>query len=236
MISTSQTAILNHFDTLTAKGLKIIPVRENSKVPMCKGWSSEWDRERSRRKLEIFPDCNIGLLLGNVVDVEGDTEDANRTILRLIGEYPHPCYRSTKSIHHLFQSPDPKLRIFRIGKIEFRGHGHQSILPPSSHQGITYQWISQIGDIPPMPESLRKFYTDHRDKIHKSKPDHLRARCDVCGKSELIHQKRLQLELAAFGNLGLKWQCHGCRKVDLRRACRLIRNIRRNKGRINRLK
>jgi hypothetical protein len=101
--------ILAHFDALTKRGLKIIPLRENSKVPLCKAWNSDWDREVVRDKICQFPDANLGILLGDVVDVEGDSEDANRTILDLIGDYPHPCYFSTKSIHHLFLNPDPNL-------------------------------------------------------------------------------------------------------------------------------
>jgi hypothetical protein len=123
--------ILAHFDALTKRGLKIIPLRENSKVPLCKAWNSDWDREVVRDKICQFPDANLGILLGDVVDVEGDSEDANRTILDLIGDYPHPCYFSTKSIHHLFLNPDPNLAHFRFKEIEFRGHGHQSVIPPS---------------------------------------------------------------------------------------------------------
>jgi hypothetical protein len=218
---------IDHFDALTSRGLKIIPLWENSKIPLNKGWSQNWDRLDSRNALVRFPEANIGLLLGNIVDVEGDSEEANKTIIDLIGDYPHPCYHSTKSIHHLFQSPDPNLRHFRCGKIEFRGHGHQSVLPPSQHAGIKYCWLKSFKfPIPEMPESLVKFYEERKEhiKLNDTKPGHIRVWCSKCDSKVFLNEKRFKLELQAFKLLEAKWQCQSCRTVDLRHACRLIRS------------
>lgn len=213
--------ILDHFDALTARGLKIIPLRENSKIPVCKGWSSYWDRVAARDRLLAFPDANLGLLLGEVVDVEGDSDDANRQILDLIGDYPHPSYTSTKSIHHLFLSPDPALRHFRHGDIEFRGHGHQSVVPPSHHQGVVYRWLRPYHfPVPPMPDRLKRFYFNRQKATAPSRRHHVHAACARCGKKWFVHRKRFGLELDAFQSLGERWQCHGCRRVDLRPVCR----------------
>jgi hypothetical protein len=220
------TQALAHFDALTRKGLKIIPLRENSKVPLCKGWSQEWDWHKNREKLRQFPEANLGVLLGDIVDVEGDSEEANRTIGELIGDYPHPCYFSTKSVHHLFATPDRHLSHFRYGEIEFRGHGHQSVIPPSQHQGIFYRWLSAFRfPIPSMPERLLAFYQSKRNKKKAFlKPDHVRIWCERCKKECFLHRKRLDLELEAFRLLCSGWNCHKCRSVDLRPACRLIRS------------
>ena len=221
-------SILDHFDALTERGLKLIPLRENSKSPLCRGWTdfSGWDKDRVREKLLQFPDANLGLLLGEVIDVEGDSEEANRTILDLIGDYPHPCYFSTKSIHHLFISPDSALRHFRYGDIEFRGYGHQSVIPPSQHQGITYKWLKTFRfPVPPMPDRLREFYHSKTVKEKATlKPGHMRLWCGDCGKECFLHTKRFELEIQVFRLLGSKWTCNRCRSVDLRPACRMIRS------------
>lgn len=215
--------VLDYFDALTAKGLKIIPLKENSKAPLCKGWVSNWDREASREKLRIFPNCNIGLLLGEIIDVEGDDEQANRLIDDLVGDYPHPVYSSTKSKHHLFLSPDQNLRIFKVGQIEFRGHGHQSVLPPSNHQGVVYKWLQKFQfPVPDMPESLTNFYCKHRFG-ERVKPGHIRVWCGECQEKRFLHRKRFNLELQVFRALDSKWLCHNCRPLDIRRACRLVR-------------
>lgn len=220
--------ILNHFDALTSHGLKVIPLRENSKVPLCKGWTDNWDLEFARMKLQQYPESNIGILLGDIVDVEGDSEEANRIVLDLIGDYPHPTYRSTKSIHHLFMTPDSELRHFRWQQIEFRGHGHQSVLPPSHTGGIVYKWLAKFKfPVPPMPQELVEFLENKKrqeDGKSRLKPGHIRTLCACCQKPVLMHKKRHSLELQAFKLLGQKWECHDCRTIDMRPACRLIRS------------
>jgi len=215
---------IDHFDKLTNLGLKIIPLRENSKVPMYKGWNTHWDKGRARERLEQFPDANIGLLLGDVIDVEGDSEFANDTILRLIGDYPHPSYRSVRSTHHLFVTPDPKLSILKIGDIEFRGHGHQSVLPPSSHYGFEYQWFRNFKfPVPQMPEPLLSFFRRHMYGQPERKPGHIRVWCAKCGRKRWIHQKRHELETEAFRIFEERWTCHKCRTLDIRPVCRMIK-------------
>jgi hypothetical protein len=216
---------IDHFDALTSAGMKIIPLRQNSKIPMCKGWTQNWDRKEAREKLEVYPDSNIGILLGDVIDVEGDSEHANHLLADLIGSYPHPQYRSVRSVHHLFKTPDQSLRHFQVGDIEFRGHGHQSVMPPSSTYGFQYYWLPNYEfPIPPMPERLYIFYLKHKKGVERLlKPGHLRAWCARCGKECFLHKKRFTLEVEAFRLLGSKWECQSCRVVDLRTACRLIR-------------
>jgi hypothetical protein len=218
---------LDHFDALTTRGLKIIPLWENSKAPMCRGWTGEWSWAAAREKLAMFPAANLGLLLGDIVDVEGDSAEANRAILDLIGDYPHPSYVSTKSIHHLFVSPDPALRHFRVGEIEFRGHGHQSVIPPSQHQGTVYKWLRAFRfPVPEMPPALQDFYRAQRAAPLRNplKPGHVRVWCADCRGECRLHRKRFDLEVEAFRLLGSRWECQKCRSLDLRPACRLIRS------------
>lgn len=219
------SVILDHFDALTDRGLKVIPLRTNSKAPMYREWQKDWSRDFARAKLQEFPDANLGLILGEVIDVEGDSDRANRLLLNLISDYPHPCYQSTKSIHHLFLNPVADLRHFRWEEIEFRGHGHQSVIPPSQHQGIKYRWLESFRfPVPPMPAKLLSFY-EAKIATPRKDPRFATIWCVTCRKKFQPHRNRLTLEEQAFQALGQKWQCHDCRTIDLRDACRLLRKL-----------
>lgn len=215
------TPILRQFDELVGRGIQVIPLRFNSKVPMCKGWTT-WDRQNARETLQRFPEANIGILLGNIIDVEGDSREANDRILNLIGDYPHPSYCSTKSIHHLFLNPDPTLKILKYRDMEFRGFKHQSVLPPSRHEGIHYQWTDSCEfPVPEMPKELLQFYRNlKKGKQRIVKPGHVMVRCAKCGKKNFLHKKRFGLELTIFKRLAKKWECKQCRELDLRPFCR----------------
>lgn len=226
MFQVQKMNILNNFDELVSIGLKIIPLRENTKIPICKKWNQKWNKNINRKILKKFPNCNLGLLLGEIIDVEGDSEEANNTLLRIIGEYPHPTYISSKSIHHLFLTPDNSLRHFRWKEIEFRGWGHQSVLPPSNIKDISYRWLSNSKfPIPKMPNELFSFLKDkiNKKKKNKCKNNHLSPRCIKCKKNIFIHEKRFKLELGVFKMLNQRWQCNQCREVDIRQACRWLR-------------
>ena len=219
--------LIEYFDLYTQAGLRVIPLFPNSKVPMWDGWNSTWDVGRCRETCLRYPFANLGLLLGQIVDVEGDSDEANDTITRMIGDYPHPMYRSSKSVHHLFINPDPSLTARRFNNIEFRGHKHQSAIPPSRHEdGRSYYWLAKTKfPIPPMPDSLLDYYHRHNLVLHRPrlKPGHVRPWCGVCGLRKYIHGKRYRLETEVFKELGLTWQCRECRQVDLREPCRKLR-------------
>lgn len=229
-------AALAHFDKLTCQGLKVIPLRAGTKVPMAKRWTEVWDRNAARERLRLVPDANIGLLLDDVVDVEGDDEEANREINDLVGDYRHPCYTSNRSFHHLFLSPDRSLRHSQVGGIEFRGHGHQSVLPPSTCQGVDYRWVSEIVcPIPPMPPGLVRLYETAgrvaRKPSRPAKPKSVtEVVCPFCRKRRLMHKKRLSLEIEAFESLGVHWSCNKCRGVNVRPVVRRIKAIGRVSG------
>ena len=215
--------MIEHFDCLTEQGLKVIPLRQNSKVPIGKCWQKDWDLNKNRKRLQIFPDANIGLVLGEVIDVEGDSEHANDLLSNLIGDYPHPSYRSTRSVHHLFRTPDPDLRLVKHDQIEFRGHGHQSVLPPSQHFGVEYRWVTELFPVPEMPSKLLKFYEHLIGKRTKIKSEGIKVWCSVCRNECYLHQKRFQLELDAFKLFGSQWECQKCRSLDMRPIVRAMK-------------
>lgn len=215
------------FDKLVSEGLQPIALYPGSKTPMAKGWNSNWKEAEERERIRK-PLVNIGILLGNIVDVEGDSPGANAKINRIIGDYPHPVYKSFKSYHHLFLTPDPKLTILKSDDIEFRGHNHQSVIPPSIVNQIHYEWINVVFPIPKMNPPLLEFYQEFKKRITKkkqTKPGHIQPYCSQCQKREYIHKDRHRLELMAFKELNLNWTCHKCRDIDLRPRIKEIRKI-----------
>ena len=204
------SSILEAFDLLSQNNLKVIVIRQNSKQPLCKGWNSNWNYKEVRTKLQQFPDSNLGLLLGEVIDVEGDSKEANEIINRCVSGYAHPIYQSIKSTHHLFANPD-KIRHYRWKDIEFRGYGHQSLLPPSQHQEIMYQWIDDNNFIiPSMPPRLLEFYKQKRWGERQNK-DFRKVWCNKCKLQFSLNKNRFNKELIQFKKDNKYWRCRTCR-------------------------
>jgi len=220
--------VLEWFEQLTAFGLKIIPLHKNSKTPLCKNWNTKWNKKSIIQKIQRFPESNLGLLLGEIVDVEGDSEEANDLINDLIGNCRHPVYSSKKSTHHLFLTPSRNLRRLQINQIEFRGYGHQSVLPPSKIDDVEYMWRADFFlPVPPMPKNLLDFFNCNFKKSKNKfliKPGHIKTKCFLCQKNNFLDKKRHNLELQVFKILGQRWQCIKCRKIKTQAACRLIRS------------
>jgi hypothetical protein len=226
---------LEYFDLYTSIGLQVIPLYPNTKIPVGKNWNENWDKDWSRDQIERRH-ANMGLLLGEIVDVEGDTPAANEFLELLIGDIPHPVYRSKKSFHHLFHTPDPNLTGAKFEGIEFRGHRHQSVLPPSiGPDGTKYKWLRKATwPAPEMPPDLQDLYFKYRPqgappikgKFNKKrgvKKGHTKTQCCVCKKWIYIHKKRLVLEVRAFREYGTNWHCQDCRELELRADVRRIR-------------
>lgn len=164
-------------------GLFPIPCYHASKRPMNVGWNDGWSVENCLAAFRQFPGANVGILLGDIVDVEGDTPEANMFLNDLLKDHPHPQWTSAKSVHHLFLNPDPTLtrRVFQ--DVEFRGHRHQSIVPPSLHDsGIRYQWCEVTEfPVPPMPSSLLEFFESIPKKFRNTqgkKPEEVVFSCN----------------------------------------------------------
>lgn len=158
------TALLETFKIYTQKyKWMIIPLEPNSKRPIFPEWNKQYNIESAKSYFEEHPDCNMGLILGEVIDVEADSVSGNNFLNNIIKDYPHPKWKSNKSIHHLFLNPEKYTRKLTRKtfqqQIEFRGFNHQSVLPPSMVGDIRYDWLpDSVSHIPIMPKSLFKFY------------------------------------------------------------------------------
>lgn len=216
--------ILAWYDNYVGQGIQPIPLYPQSKAPFMKKWNIFWDEEYVRSILAKKRNSNIGIKLGSIMDVEGDTPSANRRLLRITKNCPHPMYSSSKSIHHLFLNPNPSAGILKFEGIEFRGKNCQSVLPPSHHSnGEKYIWLPQSRfPIPKMPKSVLELFK-LAQRASDKKPGSKEINCHNCNYDFSLHYKRLRLEVKAFRILKQKWQCHKCRTVDIRPLCRVIR-------------
>lgn len=232
-----QQELLLFFDNYLKIGLNPILLQHGTKKPILKNWNKSYYPQMWRNILETssYQNFNLAILLGKIVDVEGDTPEANELLCSLIGDYPHPCFRSYRSTHHLFLNPDPTLSVDRFYDIEFRANKVCSVMPPSIHEsGFKYKFLKESQfPIPPMPFELRNFYLTNRKQnekiklknvnVPRIKKYHTKTLCKNCGKHQFIHKKRLKLEVAAFISNGLLWMCRNCRTIDIRNICRIIR-------------
>lgn len=214
--------VLESFEIYTREfGWKVIPVYGGTKVPVGECWNWFYDRPSARKYLGEHPDASLGLLLGKIIDVEADSQHANELLSNLVAGHSHPMYKSARSVHHLFLNLDSNLTKQVFSGIEFRGHLHQSLIPPSPGR----KWLTNLRiPIPDVPPKLASFYW--RNKLKKNlKPGFVLAFCSKCETDHAIHKNRYKLEARAFGDMGLKWFCRFCRKVDVRPACRVLRRI-----------
>jgi hypothetical protein len=222
---------MNSYETVcfyNEMGYKVIPLFFQTKTPIFKNWNTKYDCEIIKSFFQE-QECqlNYGLLLGDIIDIEGDCFDSNKHIDELLKDYEHPCFQSKKSKHHLFRSTIKNLTRIVIDGVEFRGHRHQSVIPPSMHEdGQKYEWVSKIyhfNDIPWIPKHIEEYI---RNKIsstqnvkfkNKVKPNHTSLRCPLCAKNIFINKNRLAKEMIFLKSQKIIWSCNKCRNFDFRK-------------------
>lgn len=205
--------ILKHFDYYTEKlGWRVVPLFPNTKKPYFKHWNLYYNQKKTREFLERRPSSNIGLLLGDVIDIEGDDEKANERLKYIIGDYPHTCYKSGKSIHHLFINPWKTLTRISYNGIEFRGHRHQSVLPPSTVANSNYQWLkSSAFPLTSLPDSLISLYKELIDSAKTEEKSAISPWCSLCNNQVVVSRRKYNKDMTMFKKLGMKWICKKCR-------------------------
>jgi hypothetical protein len=220
---------LNIFYEYKRLGYQIIPLMNNTKRPIFKAWNKKYSFAKIENFLKQNPgNYNFGILLGEVIDIEGDNQAANDFLDDVLKKIPHPSYRSSKSTHHLFRRSGKFFTRNVCNGIEFRGYGHQSVVPPSKHEdGKDYIWLTKIlpvNCLPTLPPELeyqiKKFRIKNKDY---TKPHSKKILCYGCKEICYINKRRLQIELLALSQTNQKWMCNPCRSYDLRDQVRQIR-------------
>lgn len=215
------------FEHYIKLGYKVIPIHYQTKTPIFKSWNKNYDYSKMHTFVKNSTlNLNFGILLGEIIDIEGDCEQSNHEIDNLLNKIPHPIFQSKKSKHHLFRNNIKNLtRIVKDG-IEYRAYRHQSVIPPSFHEnGTKYEWITDVYnfiDIPYLPLNIANYLSDisNKNKTLKKKrqikPNHVCVACAACLNKNFLHQVRFKKELKILNSMGHRWKCRKCRPLDLR--------------------
>jgi hypothetical protein len=222
---------LKIFQEYSQLGYKPIPLVYGTKRPIFRAWNKKYSYSKTYNFILNHPNnYNFGILLGNVIDIEGDSPEANDFLDEILKEFPHPCYSASKSKHHLFKNKNLKITRISSKDIELRAYNHQSVVPPSIHEdGKKYIWIDPLvkySSLPVLPTKIEIEIARFKNKNVKIlKPFSQRITCANCQKKCFINKRRLEYEILSLQQIQMKWMCNKCRPYDLREICR---NIRKN--------
>ena len=139
-------------------GRKVIPCEAGGKRPIGASWASSWPADRLLPYLEAHPDCNLGLVMGDVIDIEWDSVEQHAAFGELFAgvDIPRtPCFCSTRGKHYFFKA-HPRLTELGGGEIHYRklgirigaGKAAQTVIPPSIVGGVARVWEVSFDDCP----------------------------------------------------------------------------------------
>lgn len=211
-------------------GYKPILLAPKSKKPILRAWNLNYQPNYYLNILRKSNNFNLGFLLGEVVDIEGDSAGANKFLNKFLADIPHPIFKSFKSTHHLFKNfPGNNITRFNARGIEIRAFRHQSVVPPSIHESdCNYEWQTRLFhnfEIPYLNKQiLSGIYNFCGCKQIIVKPGNIDIKCGICSKINYINKKRLESELKIFKMDGMKWACHKCRPNKITERIRLFRS------------
>ena len=202
-------------------GYKPILLHHNTKIPIFFGWQKKYNYKTYYDLLNNSnKKYNIGFLLGEIVDIEGDTEEANEILNRYFLTINHPIYKSKKSYHHLFKNSYRNISRIQINNFEIRGFSHQSVVPPSNvdYAQEDYIWTEDLIHFNELPEIPKDFTLDFKisslkTNIKKNKHDKSKSGiwCYVCKNKFLLNKQLLNTQIKKFKLTNQKWKCKICK-------------------------
>ena len=210
-------------------GYQPILLQPKSKRPIITKWNKNYDANLYWKLLQTNSDYNLGFLLGEIIDVEGDNKQANNFLDNLLDKIDHPKYISLKSTHHLFRRrPGSKITRIHAKGVEIRCINHQSVVPPSMHleDDFRYDWITplpHISRLPILPIALEykiRYYCKGKRKIVKF--GHLAINCANCRDKKHGNAKRIYQEIEIFKKNNMAWICHSCRPFSITEEIRKL--------------
>ena len=108
----------------------------------------------------------VNLGASGLIDVEGDSPEAEATLDDLCKGLEFPYYRSQRSKHRIFQAHEDVGHLdCKLLKIELRAGRHYSVIPPSIMEGVKYESIITPFECPPppLPGPVLEFYHTHKN-------------------------------------------------------------------------
>lgn len=131
------------------KGIKVIPLHSNTKIPILKDWTNRG----TLNDLQILDwhqkhdDCNFGLLTGDnlvVLDVDNKNNKEGSKVLEALGDFSNTFTVSTASggLHYYFKTKENlKSRNFGNG-LEIKSLGSQVLAPCSIINNVEYKILN----------------------------------------------------------------------------------------------
>lgn len=167
-------------EELFDEGMCVIPMKPGTKMPYIRWKQYQSDRpsrDQVMRWWQTWPDAGIAVVLGpisNLICVDIDGKSAHQILIDHLSEVPRaPTVKSGSRdpfrYHLYFEWPkniacgatvSPWNDSRDSGKLEIRGHGGLSVLPPSVHKsGRHYRWVlgRTFRNIapPPLPQAFK---------------------------------------------------------------------------------
>lgn len=131
-------------------GWVVMPIANNSKIPIIKNWSKIDSNEKTLDKFS--DDSNIGIIMGKksgiiCVDVDVKKQDGLKTLEELedkLGKLPGTVTSKTPSggLHYYFKYVEGIRNRKKVGEgIDIQADGTQTVEAPSVIDGVSYEWI-----------------------------------------------------------------------------------------------
>lgn len=185
----NQDSILQTAVELLGLGFKVILTDEH-KNPGIPGvgvnWPTfKWTASKFASFLDKRPNLQLGLLLGDFVDVEIDApdetyrQDAEREFKGLAGDSETMSWTSRRGVHRLYAITKEQKELLiarkagavvKVGKLEMRlgiEKAAQSLIPPSETDGFKRQWLSIVKPVP-IPDQMFDAILDNIKVKHES--------------------------------------------------------------------
>ena len=159
MIQIISKGIINEY---YQKGYSLIPLKNNSKLPVIRWKKYQYKRASLEEILNwfiTFSEPNIGLVTGGkliVIDVD-DPSKLPELFKRLPEAEKTTRVKTKRCCHFYFSNNEHKIKstknLFNLG-IELHAEGQQMVGPPSKIDGFTYNFEMPLSEIKPLPNII----------------------------------------------------------------------------------
>jgi putative DNA primase/helicase len=182
---------IEKYSALTAEGFACFPIRPNEKTPLTShGFKdASKDPEQHRAWAKQFPNSNIayatGAASGNLIVIDVDVKNEKSgaksyvELQKKYGAFPETRMLTTPSggFHALYTYPEGMTIQCKVGfreGIDIRADGGYCVAPPSTINGLGYEWVDPDVPVAPAPkwfieECAKQGSTRRKRKSPKSK-------------------------------------------------------------------